>query len=111
MSISYLVLVVIVANVKAEPDGYCASYNGKICSSYLNNTGFVWYNMSNDNTGGWLNEQITTGLWEEMIIGLKEPCRSAAEVNNNVLRDRLDHMHYLSETSLFICLSGMLNAK
>lgn len=79
MNTTYLILVVIASICKAEYDGYCASYNGKICSSYLNNTGFVWYNMSNDNTGGWLNEQITTGLWDEMIATLKEPCRSAAE--------------------------------
>lgn len=62
------------------PSGYCAPYNGKICKQYLNGTGQVWFNISNDNAGGWLNEQITTGLWAEMVVGLKEPCRSAAEV-------------------------------
>ncbi|KAJ9581646.1 hypothetical protein L9F63_023163, partial [Diploptera punctata] len=61
------------------PPGYCAPYNGKVCRNYLNGTGLVWFNISHDNAGGWLNEQITAGLWEEMVLGLKEPCRSAAE--------------------------------
>ncbi|XP_069694454.1 tyrosine-protein kinase transmembrane receptor Ror2 [Periplaneta americana] len=61
------------------PTGYCAPYNGKVCKHYLNGTGLVWFNISHDNTGGWLNEKITAGLWKEMIVGLKEPCRSAAE--------------------------------
>jgi len=62
------------------PPGYCAPYNGKICKHYLNGTGQVWFNVSDDNTGGWQNEQITTRLWTEMVVGLREPCRSAAEV-------------------------------
>ncbi|XP_059469753.1 tyrosine-protein kinase transmembrane receptor Ror2-like [Neocloeon triangulifer] len=61
------------------PRGYCAPYNGKICKNYLHGSGLVWFNISHDNSGGWLNEQITTGLWDEMIDNLKEPCRSAAE--------------------------------
>ncbi|KAF4533477.1 hypothetical protein B566_EDAN016565 [Ephemera danica] len=62
------------------PPGYCAPYNGKICKQFLNRTSnLVWYNIMHDNTGGWLNEQITTGLWKEMVENLKEPCRSAAE--------------------------------
>lgn len=61
------------------PPGYCAPYNGKVCRNYLNGTGLVWFNISYDNAGGWLNEQITAGLWDEMVLGLKEPCRSAAE--------------------------------
>lgn len=64
------------------PPGYCAPYNGKICKHYLNGTGQVWFNVSHDNAGGWQNEQITTRLWTEMVEGLKEPCRSAAEVLN-----------------------------
>ncbi|KAF5272825.1 hypothetical protein FQR65_LT00421 [Abscondita terminalis] len=72
----YVIFVLIVVCKSEFDDGYCASYNGKICSRYLKNTGFVWYN----NTGGWVNEQITTKLWEEMIAELKEPCRSAAEL-------------------------------
>lgn len=62
------------------PPGYCAPYNGRICKHYLNGTGLVWFNISHENTGGWENEQITAGLWAEMVVGLKEPCRSAAEV-------------------------------
>ncbi|KAK7791522.1 hypothetical protein R5R35_008686 [Gryllus longicercus] len=56
--------------------GSCAPYNGKICRKYLSGAG-QRYIVSRD--GGVVNEQITAGLWEEMIHGLKEPCRSAAE--------------------------------
>lgn len=63
-----------------ESQGYCAPYNGKICKKYLTGIGKVWFNDSNDNPGGWLNERITTNLWEELIQRLVEPCRSAAEV-------------------------------
>jgi muscle, skeletal, receptor tyrosine kinase len=66
------------------PRGYCAPYNGKVCKNYLNGSGLVWFNISHDNSGGWLNEQITAGLWEEMIENLKEPCRSAAEVKKKL---------------------------
>ncbi|KAK5639427.1 hypothetical protein RI129_011919 [Pyrocoelia pectoralis] len=79
MITAFVIFLLLITVCKCESDGYCASYNGKICSSYLNNTGFVWYNVSINNTGGWLNEQITTKLWDQMIAGLKEPCRSAAE--------------------------------
>lgn len=66
----------------AEPElqGYCAPYSGKICNKYLAGVGNVWFNDSNTNPGGLLNEQITTNLWEELIERLVEPCRSAAEV-------------------------------
>lgn len=56
--------------------GSCAPYNGKICRQYLSGAG-QRYIVSSD--GGVTNEQITAGLWEEMIQGFKEPCRSAAE--------------------------------
>ena len=36
--------------------------------------------MSEANSGSWRNEHITTGLWDEMISTLEEPCKSAAEV-------------------------------
>ncbi|XP_033220883.1 tyrosine-protein kinase transmembrane receptor Ror2-like [Belonocnema kinseyi] len=62
-----------------ENHGYCAPYNGKICKKYLTGIGKVWFNDTPDNPGGWLNEQITTNLWEELIENLNEPCRSAAE--------------------------------
>nr|CAD7258420.1 unnamed protein product [Timema shepardi] len=62
------------------PVGYCAPYNGKVCKHFLNGTGSVWFNISHEYAGGWLNEQITAGLWDEMITSLKEPCRSAAEL-------------------------------
>ncbi|XP_006618521.1 tyrosine-protein kinase transmembrane receptor Ror2 isoform X1 [Apis dorsata] len=67
------------AQTKPESQGYCAPYNGKICKKYLTGIGKVWFNDSNDNPGGWLNERITTNLWEELIQRLVEPCRSAAE--------------------------------
>ena len=60
--------------------GYCAPYNGQVCRQYLVGRGLVWFNVSQDNSGGWLNEQITQNLWEEVIVKLKEPCRSSAEV-------------------------------
>ncbi|XP_015520524.1 tyrosine-protein kinase transmembrane receptor Ror2 [Neodiprion pinetum] len=59
--------------------GYCAPYNGKICKKYLTGIGQVWFNDSDGNNGGWLNEKITTGLWTDLIKTLIEPCRSAAE--------------------------------
>ncbi|XP_011503745.1 PREDICTED: tyrosine-protein kinase transmembrane receptor Ror2 [Ceratosolen solmsi marchali] len=62
-----------------HPDGYCAPYNGKICKKYLTGIGTVWFNDSIDNPSGWLNEKITTDLWDELIQKLTEPCRSAAE--------------------------------
>ncbi len=62
--------------------GYCAPYNGQVCRSYLRGRGLVWFNVSQDNSGGWLNEQITQNLWEEVIEKLSEPCKSAAEVRD-----------------------------
>nr|XP_012146391.1 PREDICTED: tyrosine-protein kinase transmembrane receptor Ror2 isoform X2 [Megachile rotundata] len=67
------------AQTKPESQGYCAPYRGKICKKYLADIEKVWFNDSNDNPGGWLNERITTNLWEELIQRLVEPCRSAAE--------------------------------
>ncbi|XP_076167661.1 neurospecific receptor kinase [Ptiloglossa arizonensis] len=66
-------------HTKPESQGYCAPYSGKICKKYLAGIGKVWFNDSNSNPGGLLNEQITTNLWEELIQKLFEPCRSAAE--------------------------------
>ncbi|KAK9497971.1 hypothetical protein O3M35_003863 [Rhynocoris fuscipes] len=53
--------------------GECAPYSGQICKNYL--SGMIWFNSS----GSWRNEHITAGLWEEIIMPLKEPCKSAAE--------------------------------
>ncbi|XP_055707483.1 tyrosine-protein kinase transmembrane receptor Ror2 isoform X2 [Phlebotomus papatasi] len=58
-------------------EGYCAPYNGKVCKSFIGSRQ-VWYSRE-DPTGGWENEKITTGLWEEMISELPTTCRSAAE--------------------------------
>lgn len=57
--------------------GMCAQYRGKICKNYIG-TRQVWFPLS----GGLVNENITKGLWEEMISGLKEPCQSAAKVKH-----------------------------
>lgn len=61
-----------------EQQGYCAPYNGAICKKYVNTTKLVWFNSS----GGYENEKITKGLWQEMIEGLKGLCRTSAEVHS-----------------------------
>jgi receptor tyrosine kinase len=53
----------------------CGPYHGNICKNYRNGK-IVWYN----NSGGFENEEITKGLWGEVIERLEEPCRRAAEV-------------------------------
>lgn len=60
---------------------FCAPYTGKICGKHLNSR-FVYYNYTIDENGSliYLNEQITTSLWSEMISPLLEPCRNAAEI-------------------------------
>ncbi|XP_043466704.1 tyrosine-protein kinase transmembrane receptor Ror2 [Leptopilina heterotoma] len=64
---------------KYENQGYCAPYSGKVCKKYLTGIGKVWFNDTRDNPGGLLNEQTAMNLWEELIVNLNEPCRSAAE--------------------------------
>ena len=59
--------------------GYCAPYNGKVCRKFLQGRGLVWFNVSSDDSGGWLNEQIAENLWHEVVAKLDEPCKSAAE--------------------------------
>ena len=68
-------------NQQTASKGYCAPYNGQVCKKYLQGRGLVWFNISKDNSGGWVNEQITQSLWNELIVKLHEPCRSAAEVS------------------------------
>jgi len=83
--LSQIMLLVIAPFLLAVPSaaildtspGYCAPYSGKICKHYLVGAGYVWFNKSHD--GGWLNEQITSGLWEELVKGLKEPCLGPAK--------------------------------
>lgn len=60
-------------------EGYCGIYNGNICKKYVENTNQVWFNDTDGQIGGYQNEKIISGLWEELIITLEEPCRSAAE--------------------------------
>lgn len=69
--------IIITVGYADNEEGLCAPYHGKICSNFINNSQWVWYA---DHTRGSVNEEITTGLWKEMISGLKEPCRNAAEV-------------------------------
>lgn len=72
---SLVLLPVPAAAILATSPGYCGTYSGKICKHYL--VGTRWFNKSHD--GGWVNEQITSGLWEEVITGLKEPCQGPAK--------------------------------
>lgn len=68
------------ANDNQAGAGYCGRYTGNICRGQLSNPASVWYNISsNDQTGGWLNEQLVHGLWEEVVNTLREPCKSAAK--------------------------------
>jgi len=59
--------------------GYCAPYNGHVCRNYIHGRGLVWFNISQDNAGGWRNEEITMAIKEELIDNLEEPCKAAAE--------------------------------
>lgn len=63
------------------PSGYCAPYSGVICRRYLPFNVLVFYNFTTDDDGTpiHLNEQITQGLWNELISSLQDPCRNAAE--------------------------------
>lgn len=76
--LKYLVLLLFSVVTKAQIDskGHCGTYHGKICMKYFNSSEMVWFSAD----APWRNEEITTGLWSELIVGLKEPCRSAAEV-------------------------------
>ena len=47
--------------------GYCAPYNGAVCRNYIVGRGLVWFNISQDNAGGWRNEEITSAIKEELI--------------------------------------------
>lgn len=76
-----------------QATGYCAPYMGKICKKYLTGVGTVWFNNSVDNPSGWLHEKITTDLWDELIQKLTEPCRSAAEVTNNITFSASSFIH------------------
>uniref|UniRef100_A0A1B6MPL4 receptor protein-tyrosine kinase n=1 Tax=Graphocephala atropunctata TaxID=36148 RepID=A0A1B6MPL4_9HEMI len=69
-------LLAVFTNEQEMSQGKCAPYSGKVCKHYLAGAGQVWFNSSDS---GGRNENITAGLWEEMIKVLKEPCRSAAE--------------------------------
>lgn len=72
---SLVLILIIEYSYENKHDGYCGFYHGKICRKYIDDTTRVYYN----NSGGIKNEEITTGLWSEMIEKFKEPCRTAAE--------------------------------
>lgn len=72
-----VILLGIIKFCDGEPEGTCGPYHGEICKKYVHSSKIVWYN----NSGGFENEEITSGLWDEMIVTFEEPCRSAAEVN------------------------------
>lgn len=65
--------------------GYCAPYNGNVCRNYINGRGLVWFNISQDNAGGWRNEEINMAIRDQLINTLEQPCRSAAEVKRILL--------------------------
>jgi hypothetical protein len=69
---------------REPPTGQCAYYNGKICGAHIHRQ--FWINNTLGNSGGVINEQITAGLWNEIIFGLHEPCRTAAEVKLIILK-------------------------
>jgi hypothetical protein len=49
---------------QAEPSAQYFFKNSttvQVCRSYLHGRGLVWFNISQDNAGGWLNEEITLG--------------------------------------------------
>lgn len=77
----YIIRAVIICSIFAlcgALEGYCGPYLGDVCKKYIDTSSkFVWYNIT---TGKIENENITKGLWQELIVGLREPCRSSAEV-------------------------------
>lgn len=60
---------------KAEEFGFCAPYNGRICRNYIKGT--VWYPA--EKSKSWENEEITTGLFNEMIDDLEALCELPAK--------------------------------
>lgn len=62
------------------PTGYCAPYIGKICRNHVPKNSLVFYNVSDtEDFANNVNEEIVKNLWNELIISLQEPCKSAAE--------------------------------
>jgi hypothetical protein len=49
---------------------YKNSTGVQVCRSYLHGRGLVWFNISQDNAGGWLNEEITLGKHTVQQFGL-----------------------------------------
>lgn len=66
--------------VKSTPDGYCAPYLGQVCKQHIPRNSLIFFNLSDvDDFSNNINEQIVASLWSELIVSLREPCRSASE--------------------------------
>lgn len=70
---------------REPPTGKCSYYNGRVCKAHVHRQ--FWINTTQEfgDDGGNYNEQITIGLWKELISGLEEPCRTSAEVRTKLL--------------------------
>lgn len=66
----------LINQTKSDEPGYCAPYNGKICKSHISGMQ-VWYPASR--SGGWENEEISSGLFSELIAELEPLCEQAAQ--------------------------------
>lgn len=66
----------VIYEIKSEELGYCAPYNGKICKAHISGVQ-VWYPSTR--SGGWENEEITTGLFSELISDLDPLCELPAQ--------------------------------
>nr|XP_018913986.1 PREDICTED: tyrosine-protein kinase transmembrane receptor Ror2 isoform X1 [Bemisia tabaci] len=62
-----------------QPEGICATYAGKICKNYLDPNVYVWFSNAGKSEGGQVNEDIVTGLWDELIVHLPVNCQHAAK--------------------------------
>jgi hypothetical protein len=60
----------------------------QVCRSYLHGRGLVWFNISQDNAGGWLNEEITlgnhTGIGCGLVWSRSLTVRTALEAEINI---------------------------
>lgn len=72
----FLINVCLINLARFEELGYCAPYNGKICKSHISGMQ-VWYSASR--SGGWENEEITTGLFAELVAELDPLCELPAQ--------------------------------
>ncbi len=57
-------------NLRSTPGQAEPISTAQVCRSYLHGRGLVWFNISQDNAGGWLNEEITLGKRTGIGYGL-----------------------------------------